>query len=79
MCKCCEKLIKCPVGEKRRVLLAGTYDHNSVIEIVLDRYPDKEEIFIHASFVDCTDYWTNLVQEIKYCPMCGQDLTVRKD
>ena len=74
MCTYCENLIKCPVGEKRKTLLSGQYEYGRIMEMVLDRYVDRNEVFIHASFVDIDGSWHNLSHDIKYCPMCGEEL-----
>jgi len=71
MCKYCDELVKCPVGEKRKVVLSdGTIN----VEMVLDKYPDTTETFIHAEFTDADNRWHNSPFDISYCPMCGRKL-----
>ena len=77
MCEFCKELIECPVGEKRKAVLAcNTADGcNEKMEIVLDRYKDKTDVFIHSTFTaPGTGEWHNIVREISYCPMCGEKL-----
>lgn len=77
MCNFCKKLIECPVGEKRKAVLArNTADGcNEKMEIVLDRYPDKAYVFIHSTFTEpVTGEWHNIVRDISCCPMCGKKL-----
>ena len=77
MCDFCEKLIECPVGEKRKAVLACnmTGGCNEKMEIVLDRYQDKTDTFVHSWFTESgTGYWHNIVRDISYCPMCGEKL-----
>lgn len=78
MCDFCKKLIECPVGEKRNAVLAcNTVDgFNEKMEIVLDRYPDEVNVFVHSTFTEVgTGRWHNIVRNISYCPMCGMKLS----
>ena len=80
MCKYCEPLISCPVGEKRRTILNKGSSHGNVIEMVMDRYlaVSEDDVYIHASFVDLDSSWHNMVFDIEYCPICGEKLKLNK-
>lgn len=71
MCEICEKLIACPVGEKRKALIL---EDKAKTEMVLDRYPDRANVFIHTECTDIDGHWYNDSVKIKYCPFCGKEL-----
>lgn len=73
MCNYCKELMECPVGEKRKgILMEG--DFNSRTEMVLDRYKDHTEIFMHSEFTDKEGFWYNTSINITHCPICGEEL-----
>jgi rubrerythrin len=77
MCRICSGLMQCPVGESRRsIILSPTKGIEKPIasvktEIVLDRYSDKVNAFMHT---ECSagGYWHNDSMVIKHCPICGE-------
>lgn len=73
MCNKCKKLVECPVGEKRVVTLGGDGKENVKIEMVLDRYKDHTDAFIHAEYAGDM-FWKNMPFSISYCPFCGEQL-----
>lgn len=75
MCDFCKELIECPVGEKRKAVLSGNEVGSFEMEIILDRYPDEVDVFIHSEFTDLTTgCWHNIARDISHCPMCGKKL-----
>lgn len=71
-CEYCAPLLACPVGEKRRVHICGdrTFD---LTEMVLDRYEDHTDVFIHTEHGN-DSYYRNTAYDIVYCPFCGRKL-----
>lgn len=71
-CEYCTPLLTCPVGEKRKVHICGdrTFD---LTEIVLDRYEDRTDVFIHTEYSN-DGYYRNTAYDIVYCPFCGKKL-----
>lgn len=89
MCKFCQELVKCPIGEKRRVIVEKPKNRETVdyyghklrhgdIIMFVDKYKDHTDAGIYQ---DC--YTEDSVQygggfDIKCCPYCGQRLVVEE-
>lgn len=80
MCNYCEELLKCPVGEKRKSVIEEYHEHyvggecSGKTEMVIDRYPTHNHIFVHSEYTDEDGFWHNMAYDIAYCPMCGTAL-----
>lgn len=66
MCSTCKKLRETEIGYKTKVALSEN------AEIILDRYKDHDDVFIHASFTDNNGGWLNTAFDVAFCPFCGQ-------
>lgn len=69
MCGKCMKLMGTKIGYKTKVKITEN------TEMILDRYKDHFEVFIHSSDVDRHDgSWLNYPFDIKHCPFCGCEI-----
>lgn len=71
-CEYCAPLIACPVGEKRKVYICGDRAHD-LTEMVLNRYEDHTDVFIHTEYGG-DDFYRNTAYDIEHCPFCGRKL-----
>lgn len=84
MCEKCMEHIKCPVGEKRVVVVAGeketiidAYGRKLLVypcEMVVDKYDDHTEAFIKQTVIDENFVNYGCVLEVTHCPFCGERL-----
>ena len=69
MCEKCEKLRRTKVGFKTKVRITDE------TEMILDRYKDHYEVFIHSHDVDPHDgSFLNYPFDITHCPFCGEKI-----
>lgn len=84
MCEKCMEHIKCPIGEKRVVAVAGeagsTVDaHDRKLywtphKMVVDKYPNHTEAFIYQDVWDENNVQYGGGFDITHCPWCGEKL-----
>lgn len=71
MCDKCEPLRHTKVGFKTKVAITEN------TEMILDRYKDHFEVFIHSHDVDVHDgSFLNYPFDITHCPYCGREIEV---
>lgn len=90
MCEKCKYLLETPVGEKRKIVIKSVGDYPweskeqgyyAKVEMVLDRYPDKVNAFIHVEEKDPRQIglFSNISFPMNNCPICGQNLKLEKE
>lgn len=85
MCNFCEKLVNCPIGEKRTVVVdtpevkktIDAYGNNlNIGEVIMfvDKYDDHTDAGIYRDVYtdDSVQYGWGF--EINHCPFCGEKL-----
>lgn len=84
MCEKCMEHIKCPIGEKRVIAVAGeegeTVDaygrklYWKPWEMVVDKYPDHTKAFMVETVFDENNVQYGGGFDITHCPWCGAKL-----
>lgn len=70
MCKYCEPLNDCPVGDIRSTILGKETDkYGMPMRMVIDRSNDRDKTFIYG--------FLNVRHSIDYCPICGEKIKTR--
>lgn len=86
MCKFCQELIECPVGQKRSVIVEypkqsevvdyyGLKHHIEPTKMHIDKWPDGHiDCFIKQDAWDENNVQHGFGLDITHCPYCGENL-----
>lgn len=85
MCKICKELVECPIGEKRKVVIAKSdmlitdyYGHVNTddgLTMYINRYESGYvECGMYRRHHDENNVYRSFDIDIRYCPYCGEKL-----
>ena len=77
MCEFCKKINECPVGGQTSVTLTEYENTGSKMRIGLGRTNNiggRTGTYINATYQDDMNGMNIVVEDVKFCPMCGAKL-----